>query len=122
MDCQKFHKMSDREMHFIKILKRWVIGLAGTTLIAIVSGLLLIWQTDIVNATKMETMQKTMDTQQSTLNSKASLDMVKTVKTDIEKEIDNKFETISGKLDIVLQMLPMTQNNNYNFKGKVKTK
>lgn len=112
--------MSEREMRFIVILKRWVIGLASTALISIVGGLLIMWQTGIVNATQNKASEKTLDELKKTVNEKASVSMVLTVKNDLEKEINTNYAAIKGQLDVVISMLPMVQNNSYVYKNKTK--
>ena len=107
--------MSAQEMIFIKRLKQWVIGFAATTLCSLIGGALIIWQTGIVNAEKINTLQKAQDLQQCSLNEKASVKMVDGVKSSIEIEVADKFQEIKGQLDIVIRMLPQ-QNTTYNYK------
>ena len=107
--------MSEKEMTFIKRLKQWVIGLAATTICSILGGALIIWQTGIVNAEKINALQKIQDSQQAAIENKASVKMVDGVKTSIETEVSDKFQEIKGQLDIVIRMLPQ-QNTTYNYK------
>ena len=119
--------MSEKEYHFIRILKKWVIGLGSTTVIVIISALLFIWQVGIVNGEKMSSMQKAIDKQEISINEKASMKMVVAVKETLEKQLVDKIDGVKeqvcgvkGQLDIIISMLPYAKTTN-NFNGKNNT-
>lgn len=111
--------MSEKEMYFIKVLKRWVIGLASTVVLSIAGAVFVSWQAAIINTTKMETLEKTQEFQKILIDEKANMKSVLAIKETLEQKIVDKFDIIDGKLDVMMKLSP-TYNYYDNSQTKIK--
>ena len=107
--------MSEEERTFITRLKKWIFGLLSGIVLLIVAQVFVTIRSSAVNDTKMINLEKEQVSIKSTLKEKASLTTLKAVKGSLQTEIKDKFDIISEKLDLVLEL---TRGDTYNYKPR----
>jgi len=108
--------MSEKE--FSKYAKNTFIAILTASILAIGGVFFTSWQAGIKNTQRLETIEKTQEALNVSLEEKASLPMVKALKENLEQKIEDKFDIIDGKLDVIMQ-LSTTYNNTY-YDSKIK--
>lgn len=109
--------MSEKE--FSKYAKNTFIAILTAAILAIGGVFFTSWQAGIKNTQRLDAIEKTQDAQKVSLEEKASLPMVKAVKENLEQKIEDKFDIIDGKLDVIMKLSP-TYNNTYYENSKIK--
>jgi hypothetical protein len=97
--------MSEKELQFIKTLKKWLIGIIVSAATIVGGTILVSWQNSIQNSDKIEVIQKVQDQQTLDIKEKASQKSVSAIKDNLEKQIADKYSSIDEKLNIVLSFV-----------------
>ena len=103
----------------IKLLKRLLFLIVVASLLGIGGEFLMAMKAGISNSADIQNLKEKQIIQQTDIDKKADVVMVKAVKDNIEREIDDKFNAIKGQLDIVIAMLPSVT---YNYKPTTNNK
>ena len=112
--------MSEKEMQFIKVLKRWVLGLSGAVVLSVGGGIFTSWRAGIVNEERIQEINNSQIKQDVLIEKKADAKMVTGIKESLETELSDKYDAINGKLDLLVQMLPI--QNTYYTKSTINNK